>query len=121
MLVTKFLRFVLIAFFATAVSLPAQSAMVGTAQIQSPQLAAELGSISAKRDWIREQLELGGVDQRDASLRVAAMTDAQVLKLHQRIDQQPAGGNVAVAIILIILFTELMGFTDIIPAIRPAR
>jgi hypothetical protein len=78
-------------------------------------VSIDFGSITAKRDWINEQLVKGGVDAADAALRVAALTDAQVLKIHQRIDEEPAAGNTVVIIFLILVITELMGVTDIIP------
>lgn len=115
MLVKKLLQCLLIATAVITVSLPSQAAMVGTAQLQANQVAIDFGSITAQRDWIKEQLVTGGVDTVDASLRVAALTDAQVLNIHQRIDKEPAGGNVLVIIFLILVITELMGITDIVP------
>jgi hypothetical protein len=117
MLIAKLTRCLLIAFAAFAVSLPSQAAMVGTAQMQSSQLSIDLGSIAGKRDWIEEQLVVGGVEAEDAALRVAAMTDAQVVQIHQRIDESPAGGGAEALIIvaLILVITELMGYTDIVP------
>ena len=121
MLIVKLTRCLLIALAAFAVSLPSQAAMVGTAQMQSSQLSIDLGSIAAKRNWIEEQLVVGGVEAKDAALRVAAMTDAQVASLHQRIEQEPAGGNVLLIIVVVVLFTELMGYTDFLPFIRPVE
>jgi len=116
MLIAKLTRCLLIALAAFAVSLPSQAAMVGTAQMQSSQLSIDLGSISAKRDWIEEQLVVAGVEAKDAALRVAAMTDPQVVQIHQRIDEAPAGGADALVIIIIVLVvTEWMGYTDIVP------
>ncbi len=116
MSIAKLNRCLLIALAAFAVSLPSQAAMVGTAQMQSSQLSIDLGSIAAKRDWIEEQLVVGGVDAKDAESRVVAMTDEQVVQIHQRIDESPAGGaDGLVIIILILVITELMGYTDIIP------
>jgi hypothetical protein len=115
MLVKKLIQCLLIATTVMAVSLPSQAAMVGTAQLQANQVVLDFGSITAQRDWIEEQLVVGGVDATDASLRVAALTDAQVLKIHQRIDKEPAGGNTLVIIFLILIITELMGITDIVP------
>jgi len=115
MLVKKLLQCLLIAAAVIAVSLPSRAAMVDTAQLQANKVVRDFGSITAQRDWIKEQLVAGGVDAADASLRVVALTDAQVLKIHQRIDQEPAGGNTLVIIFLILVITELMGVTDIIP------
>ena len=116
MMIAKLTRCLLIALAAFAVSLPSQAAMVGTAQMQSSQLSIDLGSIAVKRDWIEEQLVVGGVEAKDAESRVAAMTDAQVVQIHQRIDESPAGGaDALVIVILVLVITELMGYTDIIP------
>ena len=97
------------------VSLPSQAAMLGTAQLQASSLATDSGNIKHKRDWITQQLVAGGVDNTTAKLRVTALTDAQVMKIHQRIDKQPAGGNILVIIFLILVITELLGVTDIVP------
>ena len=116
MLIVKLTRCLLIDLAAFAVSLPSQAALVGTAQIHSSQLSIDLSSIAAKRDWIEEQLVVGGVEAKDAESRVAAMTDAQVVQIHQRIDQAPAGGaDALVIVILVLVITELMGYTDIVP------
>jgi len=115
MLFKKFLQCLIFAAVVTAVSLPSQAAMVDTAQLQASQVSLDFSSVVTKRGWIKEQLVKGGVDAADASLRVAALTDVQVLKIHQRIDKEPAGGNALVIIFLILVITELMGVTDIVP------
>ena len=98
------------------VCLPAQAGMVGTAQIQDAAVTLPAAAAAQQRDWISEQLVRGGVSQEMATRRVAAMTDAQVAELHQRIDEAPAGGVDAIVIIIVIfIFTEYMGYTDIIP------
>ena len=116
MLISRVFRCLLIACAALAVSLPSHAAIVGTAQIQNAQIAIDLGSIAEKRVWITEQLVVGGVNAVDAEQRVAGMTDAQVVQIHQRIDESPAGGaDALIIIILVLVITELMGYTDIIP------
>ena len=117
----KIIRCLLIGFSALVVSVPSQAAMVGTAQMQANPPSIELVDIAGQRRWIEEQLVLGGIPQFDAVSRVASMTDAQVASLHQRIEQQPAGGNVLLIIVLVVLFTELMGYTDFLPFIRPVE
>ena len=107
-----------------SLSIPAQAAMVGTAQIVgdangqifSPKVMQQ------KRDWIQAQLEKGGVSRADSVLRVSSMSNDQVIQIHQRLDEMPAGAGAAgtVAIILLVLVvTDLMGATDIFPFIRP--
>ncbi len=117
MRMTKFLQCLL--FASLCFSLPGQAAMVGTAELQADLAQVQLGDIASQRDWIREQLVIGGVEPAAASERVAALTDLQVRQLHQRIEAHPAGGNVLIFLVVVLLITELSGITDIIPAIRP--
>ncbi|MDH3220910.1 MAG: PA2779 family protein [Gammaproteobacteria bacterium] len=116
MFTKRVLRSLLLALAATTVVLPVHAGMVGTAQLQANPVAVELGNIAQQRDWIREQLVTGGVSEADAVKRVAALTDAQVNRIHQRMDEEPAGGaDALVILILVLVITELMGYTDIIP------
>lgn len=116
MTITRIIHCALFALALTAVSLPGQAAMVGTAQMQAGSAPAAAGDVASQRDWIAEQLVIGGVDAGDAAARVAAMTDRQIVELHQRIEDHPAAGaDGLVIVILILVITELMGYTDIIP------
>ena len=117
MLMKRFIRCLLIAVAALTASLPSHAAMVGTAQIQAGPAMLELGDVAQQRDWIRQQLVQGGVGETDAVKRVAAMTDIQVAEIYQRIDEMPAGASAEVFIIiaLILVITEMAGYTDIIP------
>ena len=124
MMKKSILSSLLIALVSLLVVIPGQAAMVGTAQIQQDQilLSTDLQTISQKRDWILEQLVSGGVDKANADLRVAAMTDSQIQQIYQRVDESAAGGASALLIIvLIFVFTELMGYTDIIPGMGPGK
>lgn len=116
----KIISCLLISFSALVVSMPSLAAMVGTVQMQANPQSIELAESAGQRLWIEQQLVLAGVPQIDAVKRVAAMTDAQVASLHQRIEQEPAGGNVLLIAIVILVFTEAMGYTDILPFIQPA-
>ena len=110
------LRRLLLPLLALLFCLPAQAGMVGTVQIRDAAVGLPAAAVAEQRDWIFDQLVKGGVERKLADRRVAAMTDAQVAELHQRIDEAPAGG-VEPIVILIIVFvvTEYMGYTDIIP------
>jgi hypothetical protein len=115
MLSKRLLNCLLVAVAALCFSLPGRAAMVGTAQLQAGSAAVELGALAGQRDWIREQLIVGGVDEARAAERVAAMTDAQVLEIHKRIDASPAGGADALVVVIIVLIVlEVMGYTDFI-------
>ena len=97
---------------------PAHAGLVSTAEVHQGTLV-QLQAMPEKRDWLQQQLVLGGVEQGLAVERVAALTDDQVNQVYQQLDEQPAGGNVLVAIILIFMITDIFGVTDIFPFIRP--
>ena len=115
MLFKSITRCLLIGIAALTVSFTGQAAMVGTAQLHAASPAVELGIAGDQRDWIRQQLVIGGVSEGKAAERVAAMTDAQVKEVFQRIDSSPAGGADALVVVLIVLIVlEVMGYTDFI-------
>lgn len=118
MMMKRILRCLLIAAAALMASLPSQAAMVGTAQIQAGPAMVEPGDVLQQRNWISQRLVQGGVSETDAVKRVAAMTDVQVAEIHQRIDEMPAGGTGAELLIiigLVLVITEMAGYTDIFP------
>lgn len=105
-------------------SMPAQAAMVGTAQIVGDATGQifDQNTMQQKRDWIRAELEKGGVSATDSKLRVSSMSDDQVIQVHQRIEEMPAGAGAAGAVVfvfIVLAITDLMGVTDIFPFIRP--
>ncbi len=111
------LRKLILPLLAMFLCLPAQAGMVGTAQMQPGSSVPALADLEQQREWIRQQLVKGGVEDTLALQRVDAMTDAQVAEVHQRIDELPAGADAGVIIVigLILVITELMGYTDIVP------
>ncbi len=107
-----------------SLGMSAQAAIVGTAQIvgdASGQIF-DHKTMQQKRDWIQAQLEKGGVSQADSVLRVSSMSNDQVIQIHQRLDEMPAGagaGGTILLIFVILAITDYMGVTDIFPFIRP--
>ncbi len=106
---------------------PAQAAMVGTAQV----IAAEQGKLDRarlasmlEREDLQRQLTAMGVDVQQAKLRVAGLTDAEVARINQQIDQLPAGGDalgIVLTIIVIFIITDLVGWTDVFPFVQPIK
>ena len=129
MTIQKFLKITglgIIAFAATLlVSLPGQAAMLGTAQIDSNLGGSPVfdqNIIKQDRQWIREQLLSKGVSSAETGKRVASLSDIQVRRIRQGFNEMPAGAGAAgtVALVFIVLIgTDLAGFTDIFPFIRP--
>ncbi len=105
---------------------PAQAAMVGTAQA----IAARQGSLDRarlasllEREDLQRQLTAQGVDIQQARERVASLTDAEVARINQQVEQLPAGSDsvlgVLVLIFIVFIITDALGATDIFPFVHP--
>lgn len=99
---------------------PAAAGIVGTADAiavaqQQTDLAVIRGTLA--RADVREQMITLGVDPADVDGRVAALTPAELSKLAGDIQQAPAGGDSALAILgivfIVLLVLELTGTIDI--------
>lgn len=87
---------------------------------QAQQDRAELRSLLA-RDDVRHELESFGVNPQQAAARVNSMTDSEVHTLVGKIGKVPAGGDVlgvAVFIFLVLLVTDILGYTDVFPFVK---
>ena len=77
------------------------------------------------REEVRTQLEAHGVNPADVKARVAAMSDAEAAALAGQIEALPAGGadvlGVLLTVFIILLITDILGFTKIFPFTRSIR
>jgi hypothetical protein len=100
--------------------------------VQAAMLAADASSVERQRIAsvleradVRAQLAARGVSLGEAQARVAALTDAEAAELAAGIDALPAGGigvlGVALVVFLVLLLTDILGYTKIFPFTRPAR
>ena len=113
----------------------AQAAMIGTEQI-----AASQGMVSADVDTSAQRARLNvlleradvvsalterGVSVEQARQRVAALSDAEVAALAERIDLAPAGASgvvgALVTIFVVLLITDIIGWTKVFPFTRSIR
>lgn len=104
---------------------PAQAAMVGTDSALSVEMADDRTRIAslADRAEVQAQLAAYGVSAADVRARVAAMTDEEAASLATDIDDQPAGGIIGaiVLVFLVLLITDILGYTKIFPFTRPIQ
>jgi hypothetical protein len=111
-----FRRFVA-ALLIVSLALPAQAAMIATDQGRMIEFL--------DRAEVQAQLQAYGVSAAEVKARVAALTDEEAAELAARIDTLPAGGvNIISAILivfLVLLLTDILGFTKIFPFTRPVR
>ena len=100
---------------------PAHAGLVTTeGALERERVAALL-----ERADVQAGLAAHGVSPGEAQSRVAAMTDAEVGELAARIDELPAGGvsilGAALIVFLVLLFTDIMGWTKIFPFTRTMK
>lgn len=108
---------------------PAQAGLIGTDQVatSSPSQAKhdrERISAFLDRADVRAQLQRQGLDAEAAKSRVNALTDEEVKRISGKLDQAPAGGDVIgvlFAIFIILLVTDILGFTKVYSFTRPIK
>lgn len=109
-------------FLSMSFQAPAGAAMIGSEQIaMAAELEgkrAEIQTLVAREDVARALLGYG-VDPSDVEQRVANLSDAEVLQIHDRLDEVPAGGvlGAIIAILVIFMLLDMAGVTDIFPRI----
>lgn len=96
-----------------------QVAATESAQTARAKLAAEVA-----RPDVVSRLEAMGISSSDAQLRVAALSDSEAQSLASDMDKMPAGGDVIgvlFGVFVILLVTDILGFTKIFPFTRSVR
>lgn len=88
-------------------------------QTQADEARATVESFMARQD-VKSQMEAFGVDPNEAQARIDTLSDREAVDLAQRIEEAPAGQGVvgpiigaAVLIFLVLLITDLLGFTSV--------
>lgn len=109
-------------FLFTLLTQPIQAGMVGTVDLLNQQSLPQ--TIALQRQSIQQQLVELGVDQQQASIRVASLSDTQISEISQKISELPAGasaGGILLTIFIVFVITDVIGATDIFPFIRPVK
>jgi hypothetical protein len=132
---SRFQRF-LAPFVALCIAFAGMPMARANGLISTEQVAASQGLRTAEqsRDHVLATLERAdvsqalverGVDLDQARARVAAMTDAEAQLVAAQIDSAPAGSSsflgLLVLVFVILLITDILGFTKIFPFTRPIR
>jgi uncharacterized protein DUF6627 len=107
----------------TGLGLPVHAGMLSTEAALANADRAHVFSVLDRQE-VRAGLEARGVGAADVKARVAAMTDDEVAQLADRIQSLPAGGDVLgilLTIFIVLLITDILGFTKIFPFTRSVR
>ena len=110
---------------------PLLAAMVPTEatiyQIEAQDARDHLKTLISKND-IKKSLISQGIDPDEAKARVDSLSDSEVIEVADKIEQLPAGGGVFGAIIaasvivfLVLLITDILGYTDVFPFVKSQR
>jgi hypothetical protein len=106
-----------------------QAAMITTEQVAGSAFSAAGNDDRSRivaalsREEVQTALVARGIDPAQAQGRVAAMTDEEASVVASQLDTAPAGGiiGVIVLIFLVLLLTDILGFTKVYPFTRSVR
>jgi len=104
--------------------LPAQAAMLETGSALAAADRARIAGLLDRAE-VRAQLQARGVSADEVKARVAALTDEEAAQLAARADGLPAAGDgiigALVLVFLVLLVTDILGYTKVFTFTRPAR
>lgn len=110
---------------------PVQAQMVGTdAVISGQQEAADRAQVATfmAREDVQQIMTQYGVDPAEAQKRVASLSSEELGKIANSMDQLPAGGGglgvivgAAVIVFIVLLVTDILGFTHVFSFVNPQR
>ena len=116
---------VVLGLLALSLHLPAaNAALVGTEAVVNAaqaQQSRERVLSTLNRDDVKAQLMARGVDPSQVQARLDSLTDEEVQTLAARMDQLPAGGDglgLLVFLFVVLLITDILGFTNIFPFVK---
>ena len=107
--------------------LPAQAAMIGNQQIisqnQSQQTRDSLQQM-LEQQAAQQQLQAWGVSPDQIKSRIDSLTDVELARINQQVNDLHAGGDVLgilLVIFLVFVITDIIGATDIFPFINSPK
>lgn len=83
-----------------------------------------VNSVLARED-VKTALISQGIDMQEVEARIFSLTDAEIVSLADQLESAPAGGSAvgvivgaAVIIFIVLLITDILGFTDVFTFIK---
>jgi hypothetical protein len=80
------------------------------------------------REDVQNALLSQGIDPGEAKARVDSLSDTEAINAAEKFDQLPAGSGffetllmVAFLVFLILLITDIAGYTDVFPFVKPMK
>ena len=124
-----------LAVFMLIISGPCQSAvaaLIGTESVVDTDGAQNarqyLKSVLARED-VKNALVSRGIDPLEAKSRIDSLTDEEATRVADQLQALPAGGDgfftalliVALIVFLVLLITDIAGYTDIFPFVKSKK
>jgi len=104
------------------------AAMVGTETVLTTtqtQNARENLVRFLEREDVEAAMTAQGISSLEAKARVGSLSDAEVVRIAEKMDQLPAGSDglgivvgAALIVFLVLLFTDIAGYTDVFPFVK---
>lgn len=120
-----------VALFMLVISGPFQSALAAMIETETVLEASQGQEARGRikqllvREDVRQALIKQGIDPREADARINGLSDAEAVAIADKLDQLPAGSGalelvliVALIVFLVLLATDIMGYTDIFPFVK---
>lgn len=106
-----------------------QAAMISAEQVAESSITSQgnqdrtLIVAALSREDVQSALVARGIDPAQAKDRVAALSDEEASVVASQLDTAPAGGIIGaiVLVFLVLLLTDILGFTKIFPFTRSVR
>jgi hypothetical protein len=120
-----------VALFMLVISGPFQSALAAMIETETVLEASQGQEARSRikqllvREDVHQALIKQGIDPREADARINGLSDAEAVAIADKLDQLPAGSGalelvliVALIVFLVLLATDIMGYTDIFPFVK---
>jgi hypothetical protein len=107
------------------------AAIIGTETVanslRGQQARSHIQSVLARAE-VQTMLTGQGVNLEEAANRISSLTDAEAIRLAAEMDKLPAGGDgfsalviASLIVFLVLLITDIVGYTDIFPFVKKVR
>lgn len=122
---------ILVTILMLLLTLPYQTALAAMIETETvidmdrgQEARAYLNSILVRED-IQAMFRSQGIDPMEAKARINSLSNAEVMRLYDQIEQLPAGGSdlgivlgTIAVIFIVLLVTDILGFTDVFTFVK---
>ncbi len=122
---------ILVTILMLLLTLPYQTALAAMIETETvidmdrgQEARAYLNSIIVRED-IQAMFRSQGIDPMEAKARINSLSNAEVMRLYDQIEQLPAGGSdlgivlgTIAVIFIVLLVTDILGFTDVFTFVK---